>query len=252
MLSDLQIRRLQRTPREAWHSDGNSLNLRQRITGGLTWVRRRKKQHGGNITIGPYPAIGVAEARRKNLAMSGAVVTNFTLGELLQAWYDEVVQVTYRRPHHADGYISRLDPVLKGRKLRDLTRLEIRKCVKAYAVNNGPVAARRLLSILKTALRFSVDAGYADGSPIEGMSPDLIAAAEESRDRVLTDEEIKGLRHAKSQHTPLLRFLLLTGQRIGETQLARWTEHRGCALEDPRSPREECPRALGSAVHLLA
>ena len=42
--------------------------------------------------------------------------------------------------------------------------------------------------------------------------------------RTLTDEEIEKLWFAESKHLPLLRFLLLAGQRIGETQLANWSD----------------------------
>lgn len=87
--------------------------------------------------------------------------------------------------------------------------------------------ANRLLSILKTALRFARDAGYIEASPIDGLSADLVGGREQARDRVLTDAEIQRLWHAQSQHLPLLRFLLLTGQRIGEAQRATWTHIEG-------------------------
>lgn len=45
-----------------------------------------------------------------------------------------------------------------------------------------------------------------------------------ARDRVLSDSEIRTLWHADSPHQALVRFLLVTGQRIGETQLALWSQ----------------------------
>src|SRR6267378_2263681 len=39
---------------------------------------------------------------------------------------------------------------------------------------------------------------------------------------------------ASSQHTPLLRFLLLTGQRIGEAQRATWSQVRGDRWHIPK------------------
>ncbi len=59
------------------------------------------------------------------------------------------------------------------------------------------------------------------------MTPDLVGGTETARERVLTDDEIRRLWHAESQHAPLLRFLLLTGQRIGEAQRATWAHVRG-------------------------
>ena len=44
---------------------------------------------------------------------------------------------------------------------------------------------------------------------------------EEARERILSDDEIKTLWHAPDlPHRALLRFLLLTGLRIGEAQAA--------------------------------
>jgi hypothetical protein len=54
MLSDLRIRGLKPVVQDRWISDGNKLYLRVRKTGARSWVRRRK-QDGGNITLGSWP-----------------------------------------------------------------------------------------------------------------------------------------------------------------------------------------------------
>ncbi|HZO22285.1 MAG TPA: tyrosine-type recombinase/integrase [Steroidobacteraceae bacterium] len=227
MLTDKAIRALKDPEKDRWHRDGKGLYLRHRTTGGKSWVLRRKKDRGGNITLGAFPDLGCAAARVKAAEFTGKRVTKVTLGELLEDWYTEVITEGYRRPHHVRGYIDRLDSSLKSTKLRDLERLEVRRVARRYAEDKGPVAARRLLSILKTALRFAVDAGYIDVSPIDRLNADLVAPAEATRERVLNDAEIRALWVAESQHTALLRFLLLTGQRIGETQLATWDDIAG-------------------------
>jgi integrase len=224
MLSDLRIRKLRPSDKDRWISDGNGLYLRVRATGGRSWVLRRRS---GNLTLGTWPETGLAEARIKAAGYSGKTVFDGTLGHLLDEWYADVVAKTYRRPKHVIGYFERLEPELKNTKLRDLQRLPVRQALKRYADKRGPVSANRLLSILKTALRFGRDAGYLEASPLEGLSPDLVGGQEDSRERVLTDAEIGKLWHAESQHVPLLRFLLLTGQRIGEAQRAPWTNVRG-------------------------
>lgn len=228
MLSDLRIRKLRPGARDSWLSDRDGLYLRVRATGGKSWVIRRKR--GGKaevITLGAWPKLSLAEARRKAADLSGRNVSNTTLGALLDIWHADVVAPTYKRPREVEAYFDRLEPALRSTKLRDLERVDVRLVLRRYASARGPVAANRLLSILKTALRFAVDAGYIDASPIEGLSPDIVGGAEASRERVLTDAEIKALWHATSQHTPLLRFLLLTGQRIGEAQCATWAHIRG-------------------------
>jgi integrase len=227
MLSDLQIRKLKAPDRDRWISDGNGLYLRVRATGGRSWVLRRRRESGGNVTLGTWPALSLAQARIKAGGYNGKVVNKLTLGELLEEWHADVVARSYRRPDAVAAYFERLEPGLKTKKLRDLERIAVRQALKRYGQERGPVAANRFLSILKTALRFARDAGYIEASPIEGLSPDIIGGPEEARERVLTDEEIRALWSSESQHTPLLRFLLLTGQRIGETQRATWSHVRG-------------------------
>jgi integrase len=235
MLSDRRIRALKPAPRDKWYCDGNGLYLRVRATGGRSWVLRRKR--GGHvevITVGAWPALGLAQARTKAGALAGKDVTTLTLGALLDAWYTDVVRKTYRRPREVQGYIERLNPALKTTKLRNLERVEVRLALRRYAEERGRVAANRALSILKTALRFAVDAGYLDISPVDRLSNELVGGAETSRDRVLTDEELRRLWQASSTHTPLLRFLLLTGQRIGEAQRATWSHVVGDRWHIPK------------------
>jgi integrase len=235
MLSDRRIRALKPAPRDKWYCDGNGLYLRVRRTGGRSWVLRRKRgSHVEVITVGAWPALGLAQARLKAGALAGKDVSTLSLGALLDTWHMEVVRKTYRRPREVQGYIERLDPALKVTKLRNLERVEVRHALRRYAEERGPVAANRALSILKTALRFAVDAGYLDISPVDRLSSELIGGAEVSRDRVLTDEELRSLWQARSTHTPLLRFLLLTGQRIGEAQRATWSHVLGDRWHIPK------------------
>jgi len=235
MLSDRRIRALKPAHCDKWYGDGNGLYLRVRATGGRSWVLRRKR--GGHvevITVGAWPALGLAQARQKVGALAGKDVSALTLGALLDAWHTDIVRRTYRRPRDVRGYIDRLDPSLKATKLRNLERVDVRHALRRYAEERGPIAANRALSILKTALRFAVDAGYLQISPVDRLSSELIGGAEVSRDRVLTDEELRRLWRSTSPHTPLLRFLLLTGQRIGEAQRATWSHVLGGRWRIPK------------------
>ena len=48
------------------HIDGGGLELRVRATGAKSWVLRvTKNGKRRNVGIGPYPTIGLAEARRR-------------------------------------------------------------------------------------------------------------------------------------------------------------------------------------------
>jgi integrase len=226
MLSDLRIRNLKPGGKDRWLSDGDrsGLYIRVRATGGKSWVLRRRE---GNITLGPFgdgeTGLTLRQARLKAAEHGARHRPSLTFGELLDQWYADIVSKTYRRPQEVAAYFERLEPGLKATKLRDLDRLAVRHALRRYAEKRGPVGANRLLSILRTALRFAVNAGYLISSPIEGLTPDLVGGTETTRERVLSDEEICELWQAESQHLTLLRFLLLTGQRIGEAQRATWS-----------------------------
>jgi integrase len=227
MLTDLRIRKLQAIDRDRWISDGNQLYLRVRATGGRSWVLRRRPQDGGNLTLGTWPTMGLAEARVKAAGYTGKDIRAVTLNQVLEEWYADVVTKTYRRPKEVAAYFARLEPSLKSTRIDLLQRVVARRSLKRYAEKRGPVGANRLLSILKTALQFAVDVGYIDSSPLAGLSPELVGGKEEACTRVLSDTEIRALWRAESQHAPLLRFLLLTGQRIGEAQRATWAHIHG-------------------------
>ncbi|MGH8289278.1 MAG: integrase arm-type DNA-binding domain-containing protein [Steroidobacteraceae bacterium] len=212
MLSDLRIRSLKLVDHDRWISDGNKLYLRVRKAGARTWVLRRGNEEGGNVTLGHWPAMSLAQARIKAGGFTGKILCDLTLKELLEEWHADTVQKRYRRPAEVAAYFARMESALLATKLRDLERVNIRYSLRRYADQRGPVGANRLLSILKTALRFARDAGYIEASPIDGLSPELVGGREQSRHRVLTDGEIQRLWHARSQHVPLLRFLLLTGE----------------------------------------
>jgi integrase len=224
MLSDTRIRALKPGTKDRWISDGHQLYLRLRATGGRSWVLRRKT---GNLTLGSWPEMSLGAARIEAAKNLGKNLRDRTLGEVLEEWFADVVAKRYRRPHHVEGYFDRMEPALKATKLRNLQRAEVRASLKRFADKRGPVTANRLLSILKTALSFARDAGYIEVSPLEGMSPEIVGGIEPPCTRVLTDDEICMLMTSSSPHAPLLRFLLLTGQRIGEAQRATWAHIHG-------------------------
>ena len=75
---------------------------------------------------------------------------------------------------------------------------------------------------MKLCFGFAVESGYVPANPTAALTRRIAGGDESARDRALTDEEIRALWHAPGEHTRLLRFLLITGARIGEAQKAAW------------------------------
>jgi integrase len=73
-----------------------------------------------------------------------------------------------------------------------------------------------LLGVIKCLFGYAVANGWIAQSPAGQLTAALIGAPSQARTRVLSDDEIRFVMNATSQSGPVLRFLLLTGIRLGE------------------------------------
>ena len=229
-----------------WRNDGNGLYIRVRPNGKKSWVLRRKiNKVTQKTTIGHYPDVSLRNARLEAAQLrigdqerakrsSKGISTPGTFGELLQQFYSEQIEHNYRRPNQVRMYIdNRVPDTLNSIHIPDLTsndtrefRIVVRGWLFKYAQSSGPVGANRLLSIFKQATRYGTAIGYLTIDPLRELTKKLVGGTEKSGIRTLTEDEIKKLWYAESKHLPLFKFLLLTGQRIGEAQLATWPDIR--------------------------
>jgi integrase len=112
-----------------------------------------------------------------------------------------------------------------GRPLASVTKGDVTALVEAIDDRGAPVTANRTLTALKTFFKFWQKRGDIDISPAELVDA---PAAEQSRDRVLSDDEIRALwRAADVDAYPfgrLVQLLLLTGARRDELREAPWSE----------------------------
>jgi integrase len=230
-LSDARIRSLKPAERDRWIGDGNGLWLRVRTTGTKVFVIRSKR--GGRVrvvTLGAWPHYGLGKARLEAAKVAhdraGAALphasANLTVRELAEEYYEARIVPHYRRVKNARVYRDRLARELGWRKLRDVQPVHIADVAKAYA-RERRVAANRFLAFVKGAFDFARESGYLEHNPAAGLSRKVAGGAERARERVLSDAEIRRLWHTEGEHVRLLRFLLVTGVRIGEAQLAAWS-----------------------------
>jgi integrase len=110
-------------------------------------------------------------------------------------------------------------------------------------VNRGAaVQANRTRSIAHRLFAFAVEREIVEFNPVTGVRR---PTDERHRMRVLTEEEIRILwttwEEEGSRTSALLRFLLLTGQRIGEV-FGRSREEQAGAPCLPAQPKQSAPR----------
>ena len=104
----------------------------------------------------------------------------------------------------------RFEPHLGHRKLEDLTTRDIAPIVDRIPT---PYSSRAAFVAMRAFLNWCVRQEYLDRSPIERLRP---VKRPESRDRVLTDDELRRLWHATaddSTYSAIVRLLILSGQR---------------------------------------
>lgn len=246
-LLDSQVRSLRPKQHKYRKSDGDSLYVAVHPSGRKTFELRITDEKGRSTyeKVGDYPALSLRNARIKastrradlerqrtqQLAFSDVPESDrppLTFGELLRDFYENHIESEYRRPEQVLRNIDRTDSSIAAIPIFDLDtaqtrdfRMKIAAYLRGRVSRSGPVAANRLMSIYKQATRYGVVHGFVNVDPLRELTPRYVGGSEKARERVLSDEEINALWHSKSAHTPLLRFLLATGQRIGEAQRAR-------------------------------
>lgn len=235
MLTDNTIRGLKPKPKDYWKADSdgtgkaNNLYLRVRSSGAKTWhVRRLKDGVLLNKRIGKWPEMSLKAARQMTLSvLTGTVTDDSSLKAVADEFYSHRIATRYKRPKHVRQYLDRISPTLLAKPIHEIDRLSVSRFLQAYAKERGPVGANRLLAIMQQLFKYAHKTGYVPDNVIAPLSRNEVGGAETARARVLTDDELRQLWRDESDHVPLVRFLLLTAQRIGEAQSATWPHIRG-------------------------
>ncbi len=209
-----------------------SWTLRYRLAGGRSGRLRR-------LTLGAYPAVGLAAARtaaRKALghvAVSGtdpaaakqAARQGETFADLAKDYLKFHAKRHKRSWEEDDRKINvELLPHWRARKVKDITRRDVRALVETIA-ERAPITANRTLALIRKMFNYAIGADW-----IEANVASLIPkpGREQSRDRVLTEDEIRTVWAACEAERPSLRALtrlrLVTAQRGGELQHMAWAD----------------------------
>ncbi|WP_338445848.1 tyrosine-type recombinase/integrase [Pelagerythrobacter marensis] len=111
------------------------------------------------------------------------------------------------------------------RDIREIKRFDVLEIMDAAVARGSTYQANRIHSNMRKLFNWCVERGILDASPINGLKP---LTKEESRDRVLEDNEIvRLLRACRNDVYPFRQFvpmLLATAQRRGELAEMRWSE----------------------------
>ncbi|MDI3489917.1 MAG: hypothetical protein PWP11_1194 [Thauera sp.] len=220
-LTETQIKRMLPPEKERLIGDQHGLYLRCYPTGRKTWLFRTRV--GGSWktrNLGDYPAVPLTAARQKAATLVGKVLAEtVTFSQLLDTWYQARIEPRYKKVKNVQTYVDRGKQWLGAEPLHKLGTKQLVDKLSEYAAVY-PVAANRCLGAWRLALDYAVERGYIERNPLDRTTARAVGGEEKTRDRVLTDDEIRALWADTHTHAPLLRFILLTGLRIREAQTA--------------------------------
>ncbi len=228
-------------------------------------VRYRIQGKQRRLVLGDFPALTLSRARERAAA---ELVT-------VRAGHDRVLELRAARERPTDlvsvlagKYIAHAYKVKKSarqdermlqrdvlprwgdRSVRGITRRDVREILERVVDRGAPIAANRLLEVIRRMFNWGIQHDWLEGNPAAQIEK---PGVERSRDRVLTNDEIRGLwallerfpstseKQAPGRKratagkegafcpiSPTLaavqKVRLLTGQRGGEVVRMRWAD----------------------------
>ena len=198
------------------------------------------------FTIGRYPAIRPAQARREAAAALERVRAGVDPAEEKRAHREirppeadtfGAVAIDYLERHHkknsrkstfleAKRDIERnVLPEWGNRPIASIGRRDVIDLIEAIIARGAEVQANRTLARLRALFNWAIEKDRVAASPVARMK---LPTQEQTRDRVLSDDEVRWLWQAGDEigwpFGPLAKLLLLTAQRRDEVAGMTWAE----------------------------
>jgi integrase len=238
-------------------------------SGAKSWAFRYR--HAGlsrKLTLGSYPAVSLQQARRRareaqNKVSEGndpAAEKKKLASDMLPAVAADFI-AHYVRPNDSPSWAKEVErqfaveilPKWKNKRIGDIVKGDVTKLLRSIVERGSPITANRTLAVVRRFFNWCFEQGILDKrrgdvSPCEDVKA---PSKENTRDRVLSDHEIKLLWNAAEQvgypFGPMSKLLLLTGQRLREVAKMTWSE----IDDDQREWKFRGERAKNDEAHIV-
>jgi integrase len=222
------------------------LALRVTEHGHRSWCfhfRSPRDDKRARATLGTYPATSLAAARGKalearghveagqdpRLVLAGQATAGMNIAGLIEVYLAAPEKAALRSKAEIERRLRKnVLPMVGEVKLAELRRRDLRNVTDPILRRGRKVEATRVFEDVRGMIRWAVENEYLDANPLDGMRKPAEAT---SRNRVLSDDEIKTLWHvlpealARSvQCQRIIMLCLATGQRVGEIAGMRRSE----------------------------
>lgn len=219
---------------DAYDATVRGLGIRVAVSGTKSWfVMRRVNGRMVRASIGRYPSISLTRARKKAVdiitQMEDGTLPRASDADRFEQVFEEWLkrdQGTNRRRHTVELALRKYAcPAFKGMKVDTVRKSDVIRMLDKIADNGAPIQANRVLAYLRRFFNWCVERDIITGSPVAGVKP---PAREHSRDRVLSRQEIQavlaGAEKMGYPFGPMIKLLIMTGQRLNEVAEAPWSE----------------------------
>lgn len=252
-LSDIECRNAK--PREKLYkmADGGGLYLEVSPTGGKHW--RMKYYFGGKeklLTIGPYPRIGLAAARksreaakdqidagldpsgeRKAQRLTAKLAANTTFEGVTREWFEREKQTWVES--HGTRILRRFErdifPHIGNRPIAALTTPEVLAVLRKIEERGAVETAHRAKWDCSQVFLYAIETGRAERNPVETMSRGALKLPATRNHAAIIDPQaigqlMRAIRGYKGSQIvrAALQLAPLVFLRPGELRQAQWIE----------------------------
>jgi len=155
------------------------------------------------------------------LVLAGQATAGMTIEALVLAYLADPEKAALRSKREIARRLNKnVVPIIGEVKLAELRRRDVRNVTDAILRRGKKIEATRVFEDVRAMVRWAVENEYLERNPLDGVGK---PAEPSTRDRVLTDDEIRilwqGLPSAlpRSLHCQrIVRLCLVTAQRVGE------------------------------------
>ena len=191
------------------------------------------------MSLGRYPTVSLADARRRARQVLGEVASDGDPAqvrqdarqaptfEALAALYLEKHARVRKRSWRQDRRMieNELLPKWRGLRAGEIRRRDVRELVEAIAERPAPISANRVRALTSKIFNFGVSREVVEFNPCAQLEQ---PGRERRRDRVLTDAEIRlfwtALDQEPAEIAAAFRLRLVTAQRGVEVHNMRWAD----------------------------
>jgi integrase len=181
-------------------------------------ARKTAAELHARVQLGEDPASSKAERRAR-----AAETMDAALRIYMARQRERLKPLSYRQ---CERHLVKHAKALHGLQLARIDRRTIATRLSAIAAKSGPVEANRVRTSLSAFFAWALRQGLVEANPVVGTEK----RPEQSRDRVLNDDELRAIWAAtagQEDHSAIIRLLALTALRADEIASLRFSEVNG-------------------------